>query len=61
MLPRLLAEYRKYGSRADGTGNAANHRCRSGALVETTKNGKPTVSAIVRSSHHTGLAVPDGG
>ncbi len=60
MLPRLLAAYKKYGSRAEAIGSDANHRCSNGAVVETTKNGRPTCSVMVRRTHHTGLSEAEG-
>ena len=38
-LPALLAEYRKYGSADAACAVRASQFCRSGAVVETTKNG----------------------
>ena len=49
-LPALLAAYRKYGSLADGCPVVANHRCNSGEVVESTKNGTPTATPIVAPS-----------
>src|SRR5262245_36599109 len=54
-LPRLLAPYRKYGSFAEGWPVLANHFCKSGALVETTKNGTPTTIASSISVDQMGL------
>ena len=55
-LPALLAEYRKYGSLALGSFVRENHCCRSGAVAESAKNGRPTVPASARSTHHRGSA-----
>ena len=42
-LPALLAAYRKYGSLAFGSFVRENHCCRSGAVADSAKNGRPTV------------------
>ena len=55
MLPRLLAAYRKYGSRAAGWLVPANHRCSKGAVVLTTKKGSPVVSNSTANSQGIGL------
>src|SRR4051812_32520937 len=53
-LPALLAAYRKYGSRADGSSVSANHRCSSGAVTASAKNGRPIDRARIRSSQPIG-------
>src|SRR5262245_59837341 len=56
----LLAAYRKYGSRAARTGNVENQRWRSGALVDTTRKGIPTLAAIMPSNHQIGFEEAGG-
>src|SRR5262245_55508563 len=54
MLPRLLATYRKYGSLAWAWPLCENHFCTSGAVVATTKNGRPTVTSKSHNTQKTG-------
>ena len=49
-LPKLLAAYRKYGSRADGCPVYVNHFWRSVADVDTTKNGTPMQNVRIAST-----------
>ncbi len=60
MLPRLLAAYRKYGFAAEGWPVSLNQRCRSGAPVDSMKNGAPSDTARSPASHQTGISEPVG-
>src|SRR5213592_287446 len=53
-LPKLLAAYKKYGSRAETCCVRLNQCCSNGPLVETVKKGNPTTTSMVRSSHQNG-------
>src|SRR5262249_46881554 len=57
--PTLLATDRKYGSAAPRARVPAYHRCNSGLVVDTAKNGSPTEISSVTSSHAAGA--PAGG
>ena len=57
--PKLLAEYRKYGSRPEGWSVRDSQCWKTDALVERTKKGRPIVPASSSMSHPSGL--PSGG
>ena len=59
-LPALLAAYRKYGSLADSCPVKVNHFCSSGALVETTRNGRPIDTLSSSSTPKIGYDSPVG-
>src|SRR6185436_15099582 len=55
--PAFDAEYRKYGSLPDLKPVCANHFCNIGALLETIKNGSPTIAARQPNNQKDGLPV----
>src|SRR5947207_71163 len=59
-LPTLLAAYRKYGSRAERSSVAANHRCIVEAVVASTTNGRPTATTRTATIDNTGLPCGSG-
>ena len=54
-LPALLTAYRKYGSRPEVVDVFESQFCNSGAVVESTKNGRPMATVKRSNTQSTGL------